>query len=111
MELQSRGQLLCVLSVALYARVILSRFTDERESSKGVDQEPAEPRALALSFVPHAVHAVVPLPSSDEREAVDSGHQAVLDGADAVLVERPRRSRDCGREVRIFLAVGQLGSF
>ena len=63
-------------------------------------KEEAKPRAFASPFRPDAVHAVVPIAAADEREAVGSDGEALVDRPNAVFEERPV----LGRHAR--LAVG-----
>src|SRR5262249_31409391 len=53
------------------------------------DQEPADPDALALATGADAVHAVVPVAGAHQRQAVRTEAQAVLQSANAVLVQAP----------------------
>ena len=51
-------------------------------------QEERQPDALALAVLADEVHAVVPVAAAHQRQAVLAEAQAVVDRADAVLVER-----------------------
>ena len=51
-------------------------------------QEPAEPDALALALLADAVHAVVPVAGTEEREPVHADREALVERARAVLEER-----------------------
>ena len=51
-------------------------------------QEEAQPRALAAALRAHAVHPVVPVAASEQRQPVRAGRQALVDRPHAVLEER-----------------------
>ena len=80
-----------MLLPGLGALGVALRLGDRREVAERLQQEPAEPDALALALLADAVHAVVPVAAEDQRQAVGAG---ALDGeverARAVLVERRR---------------------
>ena len=73
--------------------VVLPAPGDGFELHEHVVEEEGEPDALALAVLADEVHAVVPVAAAHERQAVLAEAQAVLDGADAVLVERGRTRR------------------
>src|SRR5207237_8582649 len=53
-------------------------------------KEEGEPDALAATFLPHQIHAVVPIAGAHQRQTVFAKFQTMLDRAYAVLVERCR---------------------
>ncbi len=58
------------------------------ELRQHVVQEEREPDAFALAVLADQVHAVVPVAAAHQRQAVGAETQAVVDRADAMLVER-----------------------
>src|SRR3546814_607733 len=58
-----------------------------RERVDGGAQEPAQPRTLAPALFADAVHAVVPVAGTEQRQVVRTQRQAGVDGARAVFVQ------------------------
>ena len=67
-------------------------------------QEPAQPHAFAAALMTDAIHAVVPIARSDERQPVGANGQSALDGADAVLVKGAALPRHLGLAIILELA-------
>src|SRR6185436_14293815 len=65
-----------------------------RELPEDLGEEPPQPHALATALVADAVHAVVPVADSDQRQTVRSGGETALDRTHAVVVERGARARN-----------------
>jgi hypothetical protein len=66
-------------------------------------QEPAEPDAFTAAFRADAVHAVVPVAAAHERQSVSAESASVLDGAEAMLVDRAGLSRCSGNAIIFIL--------
>ena len=71
------------------------------------DEKPAQPDALAPALVTDAVHAVVPIPGPDQRQAVAAHVEAPVQGPGAVFVQRRPVFRLGGLEVGLLLPVLQ----
>ena len=67
-------------------------------------QKPAEPDALALATFADAVHAVVPVAGTDQRQAVDAEREALVKPARAVLEQRGDLVGNGGLEEAVVLA-------
>ncbi len=65
--------------------VVLPR--QRAELAQHLDQEEAQPDALALAVDADPIHAVVPVAGADQRQAVFTKAHAVPDGAHAMLIQ------------------------
>src|SRR5690349_16016058 len=72
-RLQRLLQRLFVLLPPSCASKVLLRAGDRDEVGKRLEQEPAEPHALSTPGRADPVHAVVPVPAQDERQATRAG--------------------------------------
>ena len=71
------------------------RFAQRREDACGIAEKPAEPDAFSLSLDADAIHGVVPVAGTDERDAVRTEGYAA-NGAQTVIEQRrgvPRGNR------------------
>ena len=91
--------------------LILARFAERRELCERRVEKPADPDALAFALVPDAVHAVVPIARSHQRQTVHARLQATIKRAHAMLVEAARLGRDCGLRVSFILVCFQRRRF
>ena len=67
------------------------------KSRQHIEEEEREPDAFALAMLAHEVHSVVPVAAAHERQAVNAEPQAVVDRADAVVIEASLPSAMRGR--------------
>ena len=74
-------------------------------------QEPSEPDALALAFLADAVHAVVPVAGTEQRQTVLSDLQRVIEPPGAVLEQRGALLGDPGHEEGVMLLGMQGAAF
>jgi hypothetical protein len=73
--------------------LIAARLGERREALEDDTEEPRQPDALAASAVSDAIETVVPIASSDQRQAVLPLGRSVRERAPAVLVERTALGR------------------
>ena len=90
---------------------ILARLTERRKLRERRVQKPTDPDALAFAAVPDAVHAVVPVARSHQRQTVRARLQTTIKRAHAMLVEAARLGRDCGLRVSFILVCFQRRRF
>ena len=93
------------------ARLLSTVFGDWHECGEGDVQEPAEPDALSAAVVPDAIHAVVPIAGSHQREPMQADGEASVEGGRAVLEQRDRAWCRFGLEVVVGLVGPQDGPF
>src|SRR5207245_6903784 len=70
------------------ACMLIAPLGQGRERRKRCVEEPAEPDALAFASRADSVHAVVPIPRADQRQAVFADGKTLVEPARAVLDER-----------------------
>ena len=70
------------------SRVSPMRIAERAEAFHRRAQEPAEPDALAAAFGADAVHAVVPVAGTDQRQTVSTLGQAASSARAAMLEQR-----------------------
>ena len=76
-----------------------------------LQQEPAEPYALALARLADAVHAVVPVAAEDQRQAVGAGpRHREIEGPHAMVVDRGASSSDTSGAKKASCCPGASGS-
>ncbi len=79
-------------SEAARLRQLAARSTSPRRSAMRANsgqvhvEEPAQPDALAAALATDAIHAVVPIAASDQRQAVAAHGEAPVEGSRAMLV-------------------------
>src|SRR6516164_6883409 len=71
-------------------RGVLHALAERSEADQRVVQEPPEPDALSPPAAAHAVHSVVPVAASEERQPMRPGGPPTLDRGEAMPVERGR---------------------
>src|SRR6185503_11440493 len=85
--------------LAQLSRVVLAKFrkgcvtASRREwckMFKNVTEEEGQPDTFAFAMLPNHVHAVVPVPATNQGQPMFAKPEAVADGPDAVLIERSR---------------------
>src|ERR1700723_1977493 len=74
-------------------------------------QEPSEPDAFAFTLLTHTVHSVVPVPGSEQWQAVPPDLQPVIERSCAMLEERRGFVGDPGHEKRVVLLGLQRTTF
>jgi hypothetical protein len=80
------------------------QVSDRRELLQHVNQEERQPYALTFPLRAHKIHPVVPVPATNQRQAVIAEPQTVLDCTDAMLIESSGLIRST-RQVIICLLV------
>ena len=69
---------------------------DQREALQCRVQKPSQPDAFSTARRSHPVHAVVPIPRTEQRQTVRAHGKTGIERADAMFVQRCRLDRGCG---------------
>ena len=94
-------------SVAIGQRRVAALPRQFGELREHVKQEERQPHALASAVLADEIHAVVPVAAAHQRQAVLAEAQAMVDRANAVLVERADVVGDLRQVVVRFFVVAQ----
>src|SRR5439155_21968255 len=87
-QLELRSEPAGRFPIARCRRAIVARVAQGREAGEDAVEKKPDPGAFAASGLSHAVHAVVPITGTKEREAVRPGGHAFLDRADPMVAQR-----------------------
>ena len=93
-----------LLAAAGGQRAVATAFADRDEVGEHRVDEEAEPHAFAAALGADAVHAVVPVAATHQRQAVRTAGQAVINGSSAMLEQRAGVPRQRRLLVRLRLA-------
>src|SRR5205085_3560424 len=104
-------QLLDVRAIVFGALRIIARLANGRELRERRVEKPTDPDALALAPVPDAVHAVVPIARTHQRQSMRARLQTPIKRARAVFVQRGCLSRNCWLRVRLVFVLFQRRRF
>src|SRR5262249_62194344 len=102
-SLQSNPEFFDALPAPDGPRCVAALFRQLREGGQNGGQEPAVPNTLAFAARADAIHAIVPVAGSHQRQTVDAQPEAALQGAGAVLVEARLFLRFVGPVVYLLL--------
>ena len=98
---------LLLLAPAAYDVVVAPSLGEGQEVVQGRVQEPAQPDALATTRGTHPVHPVVPVTRAEEWQTMGPPPGGLLQGQQAVLVERDAAPGVRGVEEPLVLALRQ----
>ena len=106
MQLEVAAQPLGGVQAMAGEHLVAAAARHRAETGQHVEQEEAEPDALALPTFADAVHAVVPVAGGDQRQAARAEQvQAALQRAHAMLIQALVQHRAC-RQIVIRLLIG-----
>src|SRR5439155_8378576 len=82
---------------------IAAPFAERKEPVDDVDEEEAEPHALAAPLPTHSIHPVVPVTRSHEGQTMRPARERAVQGTTAVLVDVGGLVGDLRREIGFVL--------
>src|ERR1700694_1454150 len=107
-ERQPNGR--CALPPARRAGAFVACLRIGRECRYRREQKPGQPDAFAAALFTDAVHAIVPVAGTDQRQAVRAQREADIERTRAVLVQTGLTARDSWLETRFSLHILERGA-
>src|SRR5580704_1392404 len=96
-----------MLPPALSPLMLAASFRQRSECGKRGVEEPSEPDAFAFTASANQIEAVVPVPGSDQRQAVTAKPEALVKAPRAMFEQGALGLRDRRLKVRLQLLVAQ----
>src|SRR5439155_2371377 len=90
MLLESIFQVFHVLAITVGLLCLSALIAERYETAQRGIEKPANPDALALAHMPNAIHAIIPVARTHQRQAVLPDCQTALDRTSAVFKNRRR---------------------